>query len=245
MVLNKLNHLFINIFCLFADFVIEVRTVEGGDKDLRFVHTEVFLDITLHFRSGCSSQCNDRNILANLLDNLADVSVFRTEVVTPFRNTVCLVNRIERDVDILEKVHVLFLGQGFRSNIQQLGLPRDKVFFHFGNFSLVERGVQEMRNATVCTERPDCIHLILHQGNQRGNDDGRAVTHQRRQLVTHRLAASCRHNHKTVLAFQQCLNNLQLITFESVKTEDRFQRLGNGFIRNSLHEEQIYSTIYE
>ena len=96
-----------------------------------------------------------------------------------------------------------------------------------------------MRDTAVGSESTDGVHLVLHQGNQRGNDDGGAVAHQRRKLVAHGLAAASGHNHETILSFQQRLDNFQLVTLEGVEAEDRFQRLKNSFIRYSLHARTI------
>ena len=118
-VLDKFDHFLIDILVFLADFIIEVRAVERRNEHFGLFHAEVLLDIALHLGGGGGSQRNHGHIFAYLLDNLADVSILRTEVMPPFRNTVCLVDGVKRDVDILEKVHVLFLGQGFGRDIQQ------------------------------------------------------------------------------------------------------------------------------
>ncbi len=96
-----------------------------------------------------------------------------------------------------------------------------------------------MGDAAVGSECADSVHLVLHQGNQRGNDDGSTIAHQCRKLVAHGLAAAGWHNHETILSFQQRLDNFQLVTLESVEAENRFQRLINSFIRYSLHARTI------
>ena len=235
MVLDELNNLFVNVFVLLADFVVEVRTVERGDEHFGLVHAEVFLDVALHLGRGGGRQRNHGHILADLLDDFSDVAVFGTEVVAPFGDAVRLVDGVKRDVDILEKVHVFLFGQGFRCDIQQFGLAGDDVIADFGDLGLVERGVQEVRNASVGSERADGVNLVLHQCNQRGDDDGCALAHQCRKLIAHGLAAAGGHNHETILSLQQRLDDFQLVALERFKAEDRFQRLINSFIRNSLH----------
>ena len=82
-----------------------------------------------------------------------------------------------------------------------------------------------MCNAVVLAEMPHGIHLILHQGNQRGDYDCRSLHHQCRQLVAHAFSASCGHDHKGVATVQQITDNCLLVAFEAVKTEVSFQRL--------------------
>ena len=183
MVFDKLHHLFIDILRFLPDFVVQVRAIKRGNENLRLVHAEVLLDVALHLGRGRGRQRNHRHFLAYLVNDGADAAVFRTEVVSPFRDTVCLIDGVKGDVDILEEFHVLLLGQRLRSHIQQLRLAGDKVLLHFVDFHFRQRGVQEVCNAHVRAEVANGIHLVLHQGDQRGDDDGRAILHQGRQLI--------------------------------------------------------------
>ena len=65
----------------------------------------------------------------------------------------------------------------------------------------------------------DDVDLVFHQGYQRRYDDGRTFHEQRRQLVAQRLAATCRHQHKGVLAIKHVFDNGFLIALEFVKAE--------------------------
>jgi hypothetical protein len=62
------------------------------------------------------------------------------------------------------------------------------------------------RNA-VADER---VHLIFHQRDQRRNDDGQAVTHERRRLKAQRLAAACREHDERVAPGEHGLDGLLL-----------------------------------
>ena len=70
-----------------------------------------------------------------------------------------------------------------------------------------------------------CIHLILHQGNQRRNNYCRTLADDSRQLVAHGFAASRRHYHKCVMTIENASNNCLLISFETVETEYLLQPL--------------------
>ena len=235
MVLDELHHLFIDILGLFADFIIEVGTVEGGNEHFSLFHSQILLDIALHLGCGGGSQCNHRHFLSDFLDNGTDTSVFWAKIMSPFRNTVRFIYSIKRDVDILEKLDILFFGKRFRSHVQQFCLPFQQILFHFADFHFGEGGIEEVGNAVLCAKATDGIHLVLHQGNQGGNHDSRALLHHGRQLVAHRLSTARGHNHEAILAFQKRLDNLQLITFEFVKTEYGFQRLMNLLVCKIFH----------
>ena len=71
----------------------------------------------------------------------------------------------------------------------------------------------------ILDETADCIDLILHQGDQGGNDDGRPFHAKGGQLVAQRLAAAGRHQHKSVAAPDEMHDDLFLEALESVEAE--------------------------
>ena len=82
------------------------------------------------------------------------------------------------------------------------------------------------------------VDLVLHQGDQRGDHDGRPLHHQSRQLITQRLAASGGHQDKGVTPSNQVSDDLFLIRLEGVVAEELLQRLVYqcriGYHRNSV-----------
>ena len=167
---------------LLPHFIIEVRPVKGTLELLRIHDAQTLLDVRTHLVGGRSSEGNQRS-LAYLIHLVTDFAVFRTEVVSPFRNTVSLVDGIETDLYRFQEVHILVLGKRFRSNIKQLRLARKDITLHQVDGGLVERRVQIVGNTFFLAHAIDDIHLILHQGDKRGDDDGRALHDQGGQLV--------------------------------------------------------------
>jgi hypothetical protein len=78
------------------------------------------------------------------------------------------------------------------------------------------------------------VDLIFHQRYQRGNDEGRAIKHQGRQLVTERLATACRHNNDGIFALQNCFNHFTLAFAEGVKPKVLMKRCES--IGDRMHE---------
>jgi len=70
----------------------------------------------LDFRSRSRGKSYYRTY-ANLINNRSDTSIFRTEIMSPFRNTMGFIYRIKRHIHLFKKINVFFLRQGFRSNI--------------------------------------------------------------------------------------------------------------------------------
>ena len=99
--LDEAHKILVDIFGLWTNFVIQVRTVEraleyGGITDLK-----ILLNILLYFGSSSSGK-GDNRCRADLLDKRADISVFGTEIVSPFGNTVRFIDSIEANFHSLQ-----------------------------------------------------------------------------------------------------------------------------------------------
>ena len=95
----------------------------------------------------------------------------------------------------------------------------------------------------LCHEAADHIHLILHQGNQRGDDDGCAWHYQSRELEAHGLASAGRHQHKGVLPGQKIKDNLFLVALEGIVSEE-FLQLGSQKFGIGLHRVNFFFPKY-
>ena len=115
-VFDKLDNIPVNISGLRAYLIIKVRTVERRFENLSIYHSQIFLDIMLHLWCRCCGQRNQRS-LSYFVDNRANPPVFRSEVMSPFRNTVSFVHCIERNFHRTQKFYIFFFRQRFRRHI--------------------------------------------------------------------------------------------------------------------------------
>ena len=83
-----------------------------------------------------------------------------------------------------------------------------------------------MRRPFDLAQVGDHIHLILHQGDERGDDDSRSFHQQRWQLVAQGLTATRRHQHKGVITIQQIPDDALLISLEFVESKVLLQSFG-------------------
>ena len=113
---DETDKVFVHILGLRTHFIVQVRAVETALEDRRVFHPEVLLDVFLHFRRRGRGQSDD-GCLADTLNHRTDLAVFRTEVMTPFRDTMCLVNGVETDFHPFQKVHVLVLLKTLRCKV--------------------------------------------------------------------------------------------------------------------------------
>ena len=201
-----------------TDLVVEVRPVERRLEDRHVGHAQVLLDVHLHLGRRGGRQ-GDQRRLPDLVDDRADAAVLRTEVVTPLRDAVGLVDGIERDLDLAQEGHVVLLGERLGREIEQLGLALHDIRAYLRHGRLVERRIEEVGDARLGREGTHGIDLILHQGDQRRDDDRDPVHEQRRQLVAQRLAAARRHQHERILTLQYVADHRLLIPFERRKAE--------------------------
>jgi hypothetical protein len=94
-------------------------------------------------------------------------TVFGSEIVSPFRNTVCFINGNKRDIQgFRRKSTFSSLVSDSGATYSKLGKPVAQVSFYLYYFRFAQGGVQHMRNTVVSGKIANGIYLILHQGNQ-------------------------------------------------------------------------------
>ncbi len=106
--------------------------------------------------------------------------IFRAEIVAPLRDAVRLVDREERDRDLVEPGKETVAQEPLGREVEQIelarrGLPADPALLLGRQARVQERRAQP--------ELAQGHHLILHQGDQRTDDDRRAGPEQGRDLV--------------------------------------------------------------
>ena len=201
-----------------ADLIVEVRPVERRFEDRGVGHAQVLLNIQLHLGRGRGRE-GDQRRGADLVDDRADAAVLGPEVVSPLRDAVRLVDGVERHLYLMQERHVVLLGERLGGEIEQFGLPGEHVGADLRHGGLVERRIEEMRDSRLSRECAHRVDLVLHQGDQRRDNDGDPVHQERRQLIAQRLAAARRHQHEGIIAFQHVADHRFLVPFERRKAE--------------------------
>ena len=210
-------------FHLVPDLVVEIRPVERRFEDHRIVDAEVLEDVALHLGGGGSSEGDDGRA-AYLVHEAAYTPVFRAEIVAPFGDAVRFVHCVEGYVDFFQKGYVLFLGEGFGSNVEYLGAPGDEICLHVVYLLPRKRGIQEVGYALVAAdESAQHIHLVLHECDERGDHDCRTVRHKGGQLVAETLPSPRRHEHKGIAAVEKVVYHPFLVSLEVIVPEEFLQ----------------------
>ena len=99
MLLDELDDLPVGIVValLRPYLVIQVRTVEGALELHAILDAQTAHDVRTHLVGSRRRKRNDRSH-ADRFNRMAYLAVLRTEVMSPFRDTVCLVNGVEADL---------------------------------------------------------------------------------------------------------------------------------------------------
>ena len=137
MLTDKHDNLAIYVVSLLTYFIEEVWAVERALELSGINNAQVLLDICAHLVGSRSRKCNHR-CLAYLVDNRAYASILWAEVMSPLRDTVRLIDSVERNLDTSQEFHVVLLGQGFRCHIKEFGLTTQDITLHLLDGRFVE-----------------------------------------------------------------------------------------------------------
>ena len=109
------------------------------------------------------------------------------------------------------------------NDVAEIVIPSDHAVFDSPRQVRLERRVDERGPNAGLAQGSD---LILHQGDERRNDDANAVSRDGRDLVAETLAASGRHQYECITAADDAVDDLFLLAPELPIPEDVFKDLG-------------------
>ena len=160
--------------------------------------------------------------VAERLERAPDEQVVRPEVVSPHADAVHLVDHDEADADRAQRLDERGvaepLGCGVEDSRPALGDVADASRRHL----LIERRVDERRRGGDLGWQ--LVDLVLHQGDERREDEGRLGPQHRGELVRERLAGARRHQGERVAALHGGADDLLLSGPKGVEPEEIPQR---------------------
>ena len=131
-------------------------------------------------------------------DDAAQREIGRPEIVPPLTYAVRFVDDEERNRNGLEQPQEGLVLELFGRRINDAEAPRGDALASAQFLIFRERRVEcdDVGDAALAQH----VELILHQGDQRTDDDGRTLEQQRGQLVRQALARARRKNSQRILA---------------------------------------------
>ena len=133
-----------------------------------------------------------------------------------------LVDGEDADRDIPQRLEEARRGEALRGHVEQAQLTGPGALDHLAVVGRVLLGVDQADPARCSL--PERLDLVLHQGDQRRDDDREVVTEQGGQLVAERLSGAGGHNDQHVAALEGALDRLFLAGPEGVEAEDLVER---------------------
>ena len=131
-----------------AYLIEEVGPVERRLEYRSVGHTQILLYVHLHLRRRRRREGYERR-LPDIVYDGTDTAVLGSEIMSPLRYAVRLVDGIERYLDLAQERDVILLGKRLGRKIEQFCLSGQHVAPHLVDRGLVERRIEEMRYARV------------------------------------------------------------------------------------------------
>ena len=198
------------------DAEVEVRPVEPRDEHVGVAQAQRLDDVGAHVAGGGGGERGDGRPFGQAGDELGDPQVAGAEVLPPLRHAVRLVHRHERDGHALHELLQARRVEPLGGDIEQLAGARGGERERLGLLGGGEGAVEARRRDTRLGEGGD---LVLHEGDERRDDDREPRQHAGRHLVDERLARTGGHDAEHVAPGKDPLHELALARAEVVVAE--------------------------
>ena len=209
---------------------VDIRAIKALQKDRRRVTVEQFFhDFNAGFFVGGGGERGERHV--EVTAQIAYAQIIRAKIVAPLGHTMRFIYGDHADTSLAQHPLCAVRGEAFRRHVEQFKGAVFEVAPNLVGFFLGVAAGQRPRDDARFFQP---AHLVTHQRDEGGNDDGNAVTHQRRQLETQGFAATRGHDGKGVFAVCDCLNDLLLARTVTVKAENVAEKRGSAHACNPV-----------
>ena len=139
------------------------------------------------------------------IEQRAQQAIVGAEVMAPFADAMRFVDREQRDPAALQQLAEVGSRGAFGGDVEQVELAIEKATARF-RLVLVDAGERGGADA----DRLGGAELIVHEGDQRGDDDRGAVEHRGGELIGQRLAGAGGHDGERGLAGEDTVDDAAL-----------------------------------
>ena len=179
------------------------------------VEPELAGDVVLDERGGGRGERHDRR-RAQQRQALAEHPVLGAEVVPPLRDAVRLVDRDQNRLALGEHLGEAGDREALRRDEQEVEAARQVVDAGLARRGAVAAGMDALGGEADLAQ---LRHLVLHEGDERRDDQGGAAAREARELVAERLAGAGRHDEQDVLPRGQGAADVLLVGAEGLEAE--------------------------
>ena len=199
--------------------------VEARRHAHRVAQAEARLDVARDLRRRRRRRRDDR-LRLQPARRVRETEVVGAEVVAPLRDAVRLVDDEQPDPRALHRLEERRRGEALGRDVQQAQLAGRRALERRAVVRAVALRVDE-RDAAG-RDRRERVDLVLHERDERRDDERQVVAHERRQLVAERLPGAGRHDDEHVARGRadRRADRLLLAGSEGVEAEMGAQRDG-------------------
>ena len=210
---------------------LQVRAIEACHKRTLALDAEAGADILDHGRRGRGGEGQDP-LDAQIARSFGQLQVVRPKVVAPLGDAVGFIDGEERDLRSFELREEPLVVEPLGGHVQQLEKTRAEPFGDLACFRKGKRGVQPGRLDAPAAQKVD---LVLHQRDERRDDQGDTLQRQGGKLVAERLAAAGREDGQRRLPGQQRLDHRPLAGAELREAKRGVEQISRGHRWRSPH----------
>ena len=207
----------------------QVRPIEGSDEDERIAQPELADNVAPDALGRRRRERVERH-RRELLAQPSQLPVLRPEIVAPLADAVRLVDRDETQARLLQHAPqrlAALADDALRRHVEQPAAAVAHAREHLVALVRQERAVQ-IRGGDAVDAKP--VDLILHQRNQRRDDEREARIDDRRRLEAERFAAAGRQDDDAVARIEDRVHRLALQRAERRVAPDALQRLAQRVV---------------
>ncbi len=176
----------------------QVRAIEARDLNPWLLHLKERDDIIPNAGGRGGRESDEWHGRKSLAQD-REFAILRSKIMAPFRDTVGLVHGDETDVPSLEGCEHLFGYEAFRRQIENVVPAACQILPSPSVLLGRQRRIEESRRYADLLQAVD---LILHESDQRRDDDCEPVVDDRGQLIAQRLATARGQQRQDIFAGQ-------------------------------------------
>ena len=209
-----------------AELVLAARNPEGelgpsevATQHMWFPEAQLFLDVGHHPFGGRGRERDHRH-LREVLPQVADGQVGRPEVIPPLRDAMRFIDGDEGDGETIHACPEQVRPKSFRRHVQEVTMAQCTVLQ--GHVELLPTHARSERHGPH-SPLAQTLHLVLHEGDERGHHEAATALHQRGQLEAEALSSPRGQQGEGVTALEHAAHHLILHRAQVLEAPDAGQ----------------------
>lgn len=161
------------------DDEVEVGAVEGELVVVLFSDFKVAANIFRNLRGGGGGEAEDARDF-EFFGEAGELEIIGSEVVAPFGDAMGFVDGEEGEFHLFEAGPEFLVGEAFGGDVEEFEVVVFEALVEVDDFVFGEGGV-ESRGGDLFADQG--VNLVLHQGDEGGDDEGEAIEKEGGELV--------------------------------------------------------------